>query len=81
MKKIPIFDQNQTLTPLENSEFFDFLNFLFLWSKRAFFLSRIFWNTFAYNKKMETLPIFDQNHGLAPLKQSQYFDSFNFLFL
>ena len=35
------FDQNQGLTPLEKCQFFDFLNFLFLQLRKAFFRSRI----------------------------------------
>ena len=30
MEKWPFFDQNHGLTPLEKSQFFDFLNFFFL---------------------------------------------------
>ena len=28
MEKLPIFDENDALTPLEKSQFFDFFNFL-----------------------------------------------------
>ena len=38
MEKWPIFDQNHGLTPLEKSQFSDFLNFLFLKSRKAFFV-------------------------------------------
>ena len=30
LEKLQFFDQNQGLTPLEKSQFFDFLTFLFL---------------------------------------------------
>ena len=43
IEKWPIFDQNHELTPLEKSRFLDFLNFLFLKSRKAFFPSRISW--------------------------------------
>ena len=35
---------------------------------------------FAWNKKMEKLPIFHQNHGLFPLEICPFFDFFYFLF-
>ena len=41
MEKWPIFDENHGLTPLEKSQFFDDLNFLFLWPRKAFFGFRI----------------------------------------
>ena len=37
----PFLDQNHGLTPLEKCQFFDFLNFLFLLPRKAFFRSRI----------------------------------------
>ena len=40
-EKWPFLDQNHGLTPLEKCEFFDFLNFLFLQLRKAFFRSRI----------------------------------------
>ena len=39
--KMGILDQNHGLTPLEKCQFFDFLNFLFLQLRKAFFRSRI----------------------------------------
>ena len=36
-----IFGQNHGLTPLEKSQFFDFMNLLFLYARQAFFRSRI----------------------------------------
>ena len=41
MEKWPFFDQNHGLTALEKSQFFDFLNFFFLWPRKTFFCSRI----------------------------------------
>ena len=40
-EKWPFLDQNHGLTPLEKCQFFDFLNFLFLQLRKAFFRSRI----------------------------------------
>ena len=40
-EKWPFFEQNHGLTPLEKCQFFDFLNFLFLQPRKAFFRSRI----------------------------------------
>ena len=37
MEKWPILDQNRGLTPLQKSQFFDFLNLLFLEPRKAFF--------------------------------------------
>ena len=41
LEKWPYLDQNHGLTFLEKSQFFDFLNFLFLQPRKAFFLSII----------------------------------------
>ena len=41
VEKWPFLDQNHELTPLEKCQFFDFLNFLFLQPRKAFFRSRI----------------------------------------
>ena len=38
MEKWPIFDKNHGLTPLGKWQFFDFLNFLFLYPRNTFFL-------------------------------------------
>ena len=45
-------------------------------------LEHIFLAYFPYIKKLEKLLIFDQNHGLTPLKKyTNFFDFFNLLFL
>ena len=49
MEKWPILDQNHGLTPLEICQFFDFLNFLFLYPRNAFFCSRISSQTFSWS--------------------------------
>ena len=41
LEKWPFLDQNHGLTRLEKCQFFDFLNFLFLQPRKAFFRSRI----------------------------------------
>ena len=41
MEKWPIFEQNHGLTPLQKFQFFDFLNFLIILPRNAFFRSRI----------------------------------------
>ena len=40
-EKWPFLNQNHGLTPLENCQFLDFLNFFFLYIRKAFFRSRI----------------------------------------
>ena len=86
LEKWPILDENYGLTPLEKCHFFDVLNFLFLWPKKAFFCSRISQKTFSWHilpqkKKLEKGPSFEQNHGLTPLGKCQFFDFLKFLFL
>ena len=87
-EKWPIFDQNHGLTLLEfeKSQFFDFLKLLFLQPIMAFssfqdILKHIFLALIALKRKVEKLSSFDQNHGLNPLEESQFFDCLNFLFL
>ena len=41
VEKWPFLDKNHGLTPLEKCQFFDFLNFLFLKRRKAFFCSRL----------------------------------------
>ena len=84
MEKWPILDQNYGLTPLEKCHFFDVLNFLFLWPKKAFFCSRISQKTFSWpilpkKKKLERGLFLDENHGLTPLQKCQFFDFFELL--
>ena len=86
VQKLTIFYQHHWLTPSEKFQIFNFFKLLFLWPTKMFFHSRISWNTFSWPmlpkiKKMEKLPIFDQNHGLTPLEKIQVFDLLNFLFL
>ena len=48
VEKWPFLDQNHWLIPLAKCQFFDFLNFLFLQPRKAFFRSRISSNTFSW---------------------------------
>ena len=41
----------------------------------------IFLAYIALKREDEKFPIFDQNHGLTPLKKTQFFDFFNSLFV
>ena len=79
-------DQNHGLTALEKCQFFDFLNFLFLYPRNELFRSRISYKTFCWPilTKKELLhiwPLLDQNQGLTPSKKCQFFDFLNFLVL
>ena len=86
LKKRPFLDQNHGLTPLEKCQFYDFLNFLFLQHRNAFFLCQnivkdIFLAYIASKEKVKKWPFLDKNHGLTPFKKQQFFDFLNFLFL
>ena len=79
MKKVRIFDQNHGLTPLENFRFFGHIRYIFLFSRKASFLSRtspniISWPIFNKKKTMKKVLIFDQNHGLTRLESIPFFD-------
>ena len=86
-QKWPFLDQNDGLTPSEKSQFFDFLNLLFLQPRKAFFFrfgmsqTTFSWSILRQKKKLEKWPFLDQNHGLTILEKCQFFDFFNFLFL
>ena len=69
--------KNHGLTPLEKRQFFDFVNFLFLQSRKAFFGSRISLKTFSWailpkKEKLEKWPFLGQIHGLTPLKNVNF---------
>ena len=66
-------------------QFFDFLNFLFLLPRKAFYSCRISSKTFSWpilprKKKLEKWPFLDQNHGLTSSEKCQFFDFLNFFF-
>ena len=83
LEKWPYWDQNHGLTPFEKLQFFDFWNFLILLPRKAFFQSRISKESFSrpiFNiKKFEKRPVLDQNDGLNPLENLQFFDILYFL--
>ena len=62
---------------MEKWQFFDFLNFLFLLPRKAFFRSRISQKTFSYTvlpskKKLGKWPFLSKNHGITPLEKWQF---------
>ena len=86
MEKWPFFDQNDGLTPLEKSQFFDFLNFLFLQARKAFFRSRISQNTFSWlilpkEKRWKNGHFLTKTMGNPFGKISIFLHFLNFLFL
>ena len=81
MEQWPFFDQNHGLTPLEKSQFFDYLNFFFYRLERRFFVLEYCKTHFPglyslKKKKMEIWQFFDQNHGLTPLEKNLNFSTF-----
>ena len=78
--KMAIFDQNYGLTPLEKCQFFDFLNFLFLQLRKAFFGSRISLKTFSWpilpKKKVGKEAIFKQKPRVNPFGKMSIFRLF-----
>ena len=68
-----------------NCQFLNFLNFLFLLSRKAFFVleyrKRHFPGLYCLKKKWEKWSFLDQKHGLTPLEKCQLFDFLNFYFL
>ena len=70
-----------TKTMDKNPNFSIFLSFRFYSLQSIFFqniVKHIFWAYLAKNKNMATFDIFDQNHGLTPLKKSHFSIFFNF---
>ena len=82
-EKWPFLDKNHGLTPLEKCQFFDFLNFLFLQPRKAFFRSRISQKTFSLailpKKKLNKWPLLNKNHGLTRLEKLSIFLLFELL--
>ena len=79
-----IFGPKPWVNPLEKCQFFDFLNFLFLYTRQAFFVLEyrkdLFLAYIASKEKVEKWPFLDQNHRLTPLEKFQFFHFSNFLF-
>ena len=66
LEKWTFLDQNHGFTPFKKFEFFDFLNFLFLQRRKAFFsfqniVKDISWPILPKKKKLEKWPFLDQN--------------------
>ena len=84
MEKWQISDQNHGLTPLEKSQFFDFLNFFFFQPRKALFFfkyrRRHFPCLYCLKKRLKNCGFLDQNHGLTSLEKCQFFDFLNFFF-
>ena len=85
MEKWPFLYQNDGLTPLEKCQFFNFLNVFFYSLERCFFVleyrKRRFPGLYCLKKQLEKWPFLDQNRGLTPLKNCQFFDFFVLLFM
>ena len=75
--------QNHGLTPLKKCQFFDFLNFLFLQLRKAFFGSRISLKTFSWpilpKKKVGKEAIFKQKPWVNPFEKMSMFRLFQLL--
>ena len=80
MEKWPFLDQNQGLTPLEKSQFFDFKTSCFYSLERCFFVlvyrKRHFPGLYCLKKKLEKWSFLDQKHGLTRLKKNGHFSTF-----
>ena len=86
LEKWPFLDQNHGLTPLQKSQFFDFLKFLFLEAKKGFFLAleyckRHFPGLYRLKRKVLQMAIFGQKAWVNLLEKCQFFDCLNFVFL
>ena len=85
MEKWQISDQNHGLTPLEKSQFFDFLNFFFFFSleRRCFVLKyrrRLFLGLYCLKKKVEKLRFFGPKPWVNPFAKMSIFRLFELLF-
>ena len=74
MEKLPIFDQNHGLTPLQKIPNFRLFKLLvFIVCKRRFFFLQYrethFPGLFCLESKDENLTIFGQNHGLTSMEK------------
>ena len=77
-------DKNHGLTPLEKCQFFDFLNFLFLQLRKAFFGSRISSKTISQpilpkRKKVGKMAIFGPKTWVNPFGKMSIFRLFDLL--
>ena len=78
-----IFGPKPQINPLEKYQFFDFLNFLFLRVRKAFFSSRIFKRHFpglyCRKKKVGKMTIFGPKPWLNPFEKMSIFRLFELL--
>ena len=83
LEKCRFLDQNHGLTLLKNCQFFDFLNFLFLYSRKAFFRSRILSKTFSWPlsppQKVRIMAIFGPKPWVNPFGKMSIFLLFELL--
>ena len=84
MKKETFLDQNHELTPLEKCQFLDFLNFLFLDPRKAFFRSRISQKIFFWpillKEKVEKMAIFGPEQWVNPFGKMSIFGLLELVF-
>ena len=77
------FDQNDGLTLLGKCQFFDFFNLMFLYSRKAFFRSRILQKTFSWPIMPKTKPgkmaVFGAKPWVNPFGKMSIFRLFKFL--
>ena len=85
-KKITFFDQKHGLTPLEKCDFWDFERLKLLWRIKVFFsiqniIKHYFQCYFEEKQIKKKITVFDQKHGLTPLKKCDFwvFERLNFL--
>ena len=84
LEKQQFLDQNGGLTPLEKCQFFDFVNFLFLQPKKAFFLvieyrKRHFNGLYCLKEKVLKMAIFGPKPWVNPLRKMSIFRLFELL--
>ena len=84
-EKWPYLDQNDGLTCLEKGQFYDFLNFLYLYSRKASFRSRTSQTKFSRpilpRKKVGKMAIFGTKPWVNPFGKMSISRRLNFLFL
>ena len=84
LEKWQFLDKNHGLTPLKKSQFFDFLNFLFLQPRKAFFVldyrKRHFPYLYCLKKKIGKMAIFGTKPWVNPFGQMSIFRLYKLLF-
>ena len=83
MEKGPFLDQNQFLTPLEKSQFFDFKTSCFYSLERLFFVleyrKRHFRGLYCLKKKVSKMAIFGSKPWIDPFGKLSIFRLFELL--